>query len=114
LNGLSWQIAPHGLTYLYFYTVKTTVLTTKEIIKDKPGEGISIFYLTDFLLLFIYSHMRTLFGSFLHLALLPKLSPPPQFQAGPILPLSQILLKKRHKYNKEDKVFFLVELRIAI
>jgi hypothetical protein len=61
---------------LYFYTVKTTVLTTKEIIKDKPGEGISIFYLTDFLLLFIYSHMRTLFGSFLHLALLPKLSPP--------------------------------------
>jgi hypothetical protein len=35
---------------------------------------------------------------------------PSQFQAGPVLPLSLILLKKRHKDNKEDKV----ELRIAI
>jgi hypothetical protein len=43
------------------------------------------------------------------------LSPfPPHFQAEPILPLSLILLKKRHKHNKEDKVFLLVELRIAI
>jgi hypothetical protein len=39
---------------------------------------------------------------------------PPQFQAGPVLPLSLILLKKREKHNKEDKVFLLVELRIAI
>jgi hypothetical protein len=39
---------------------------------------------------------------------------PPQFQAGPVLPLSLILLKKRDKHNKEDKVFLLVELRIAI
>jgi hypothetical protein len=31
-----------------------------------------------------------------------------------ILFLSLILLKKRHKHNKEDKVFLLVELRIAI
>jgi hypothetical protein len=38
----------------------------------------------------------------------------PQFQAGPVLPLSIILLKKRDKHNKEDKVFLLVELRIAI
>jgi hypothetical protein len=30
---------------------------------------------------------------------------PPQFQAGPILPLSLILLKKRHKHNKEDNRF---------
>jgi hypothetical protein len=45
----------------------------------------------------------------------PPLSPlPPQFQAGPVLPLSLILLKKRHKPDKEDKVFLLVELRIAI
>jgi hypothetical protein len=36
------------------------------------------------------------------------------FQAGPVLPLSLILLKKRHKPNKEDKAFLLVELRIAI
>jgi hypothetical protein len=39
---------------------------------------------------------------------------PPHFQTEPVLPLSLILLKKRHKYNKEDKVFLLVELRIAI
>jgi hypothetical protein len=38
----------------------------------------------------------------------------PQFQAGPVLPFSLILLKKRHKHNKEDKVFLLGELRIAI
>jgi hypothetical protein len=38
----------------------------------------------------------------------------PQFQAGPVLPLSLVLLKKRDKPNKEDKVFLLVELRIAI
>jgi hypothetical protein len=38
----------------------------------------------------------------------------PQFQAGPVLPLSLILLKKRHKHDKEDKAFLLVELRIAI
>jgi hypothetical protein len=39
---------------------------------------------------------------------------PPQFQAGPVLPLSLVLLKKRDKPNQEDKEFLLVELRIAI
>jgi hypothetical protein len=32
----------------------------------------------------------------------------------PVLSLSLILLKKRQKPNKEDKVFLIVELRIAI
>jgi hypothetical protein len=42
------------------------------------------------------------------------LSPsPPQFQAGPVLPLSWILLNKGHMHNKKDKVFLVVELRIA-
>jgi hypothetical protein len=53
-----------------------------------------------------------LFGSFC-----PPPPPPPfppQFQAGPVLPLSLILLKKRDKHNKEEKVFLLDELRIAI
>jgi hypothetical protein len=47
---------------------------------------------------------------------LPPLSPPhpPRFQAETVLPLSLILLKKRHKHNKKDIVFLLVELRIAI
>jgi hypothetical protein len=38
----------------------------------------------------------------------------PQFQAGSVLPLSLVLLKKRDKPNKEDKAFLLVELRIAV
>jgi hypothetical protein len=58
-----------------------------------------------------------LFGSFLPPALL-SFPPSPhffsQFQAGPVLPLSLVLLKKRDKHNKEDKVFLLVELRVAI
>jgi hypothetical protein len=41
-------------------------------------------------------------------------SSPPQFQAGPVLPLWLILLKKRPRHNKKDKAFLLVELRIAI
>jgi hypothetical protein len=38
----------------------------------------------------------------------PSLSPsfPPQFQAGPVLPLSLVLLKKTDKPNKEDKAVF--------
>jgi hypothetical protein len=41
-------------------------------------------------------------------------SDPHHFQAEPVLPLSLTLLKKRHKYNKEEKSFLLVELRIAM
>jgi hypothetical protein len=75
-----------------------------------------------FLLLFISSHVHTLFGSFLYPVPPPwPFAPPtpfppfpPQFQAGPVLPLSLILLKKRHKHKKEDKAVLLVELRIAI
>jgi hypothetical protein len=42
------------------------------------------------------------------------LSPPPYFQAEPVLPSSPILLKRRHKHNKKDTAFLLVEIRIAI
>jgi hypothetical protein len=38
----------------------------------------------------------------------------PHFQAEPVLPFSTILLKSRHKNNKKDIVFLLVEIRIAI
>jgi hypothetical protein len=46
----------------------------------------------------------------------PTLSPisPHHFQAEPVLSLTLILLKRRHKHNKEDKAFLLAELRIAI
>jgi hypothetical protein len=56
-----------------------------------------------------------LFGLFLLPAPPPTLSLLPlQFQAGPVMPFLLVSLKKRDKHNKEDKVFFLVELRIAI
>jgi hypothetical protein len=62
---------------------------------------------------FFYSliHMCThCLGHFSH-----PLSPtPPHFQAESVLPLSLILLKRKHKHNKKDKAFLLVELRIAI
>jgi hypothetical protein len=66
-------------------------------------------------ILFIYLYVHTLFGSLLHPAPLnhPLGLYSPQFQAGPVLPLSLILLEKRHKHTKEDKAFLLVELRIA-
>jgi hypothetical protein len=51
--------------------------------------------------------VHTLFGSFLPCDPPPPPSPsfPPQFQAGPVLPLSLVLLKKRDKHNKEDSDF---------
>jgi hypothetical protein len=46
---------------------------------------------------------------------LPPFAPVPrEVQGGGVLPLSLVLLKKRHKHNKEDKVFLLVELRVTI
>jgi hypothetical protein len=44
----------------------------------------------------------------------PTLPSARYIQADPVLPVSLILLKERHKHNKEDKAFLLVEIRIAI
>jgi hypothetical protein len=54
-----------------------------------------------------------------HFSLLPPPPPsapppPPHFQAEPVLALFLILLKKRHKHNKEAKAVLLVELRLSI
>jgi hypothetical protein len=76
---------------------------------------------TVFIYLFIYLFFVHLFTcAYIVWVISPPCPPPPfppspsQFQAGPILPLWMILLKKRHKHNKKDKAFLLVELRIAI
>jgi hypothetical protein len=67
-----------------------------------------------YLFLFTYLHVHTL-GHFFTLPPSPTLPPSlPQFQAGPVLPLSLILLKKGHMHNMKDKTFLLVELRMAI
>jgi hypothetical protein len=70
-----------------------------------PSKAVVSLFLKKFL--FIYSHVHTLFGSFLPPTPLPKPLPPipPHFQAKPVLPISLILLKRRHKYNKENKAF---------
>jgi hypothetical protein len=39
---------------------------------------------------------------------------PPCFEAEPVLPLSLILFKRRHKQIRKAKCFLLLELRIAI
>jgi hypothetical protein len=44
----------------------------------------------------------------------PFFPPPPHFHAEHVLPLSLILLKRRHKDNKKGKAFLQVELRTAI
>jgi hypothetical protein len=59
---------------------------------------------SSFFFLFIYSHVHTLFGSFLPLAACPHCLPPTPscFQAESVLPLSLILLQRRHKPNKKN------------
>jgi hypothetical protein len=60
-----------------------------------------LIFLKCFLLLFIYSHVHTLLGHFFPLLLSLNFCPlRPQFQAGPVLPLSLVLLKKRVKPSK--------------
>jgi hypothetical protein len=59
-------------------------------------------YIVTFLL--IYSHVHTLFGSFLHPAPLPHTSPP-SGSGRSHTALVTILLKKRNKHNKKDKAF---------
>jgi hypothetical protein len=50
-------------------------------------------------LLFTYSHVHTLFGSFLPPVPAPTLSPaPPPFQAEPVLRFSPVPLKSRNKH----------------
>jgi hypothetical protein len=75
---------------------------------------------------FFFPHIFSYFYSFIHMcinclghcSLLPPPPPPTawpaSFQAEPVLPLSLILLKGRHKHNKKYKVFLIVEIRIAI
>jgi hypothetical protein len=66
---------------------------------------------------FNYSFIHRRIHCLSHFYSLPPTLPfplPLQFQAGPVLLSSLVLLKKRDKPNKEDKVFLLVELRIAI
>jgi hypothetical protein len=66
----------------------------------------------------IHSMFFKNFNSFIYMCIhcLGHFSPPfpPRFQAEPVLPLSLILLKRRHKHNKKDKAFLLVEVRITI
>jgi hypothetical protein len=68
-----------------------------------PFLGWGLVYIYLFIYSFIHMCIHCL-GNF------STLSPSPhQFQAGPVLPLSLILLKKRHKHKKEDKEFLLVK-----
>jgi hypothetical protein len=58
-----------------------------------------IFILFLYTFLFIYSYVHALFGPFLSPTSHPLSLPltPPRFQAESVLPLSLILLKRKHK-----------------
>jgi hypothetical protein len=64
----------------------------------------------SFLNSFFFFYVHTLFGSFLHPAPLPHPFLLPSSVSGrSCSALWLILLKKRHMYNKKDKVFLLVK-----
>jgi hypothetical protein len=72
---------------------------------------------SKFIYLFVFIHLFTY--AYIVWVISPPDPPqsaphPPGFQAEPVLPLSLILLKRRHKHKKKDKAFLLVELRVAI
>jgi hypothetical protein len=71
---------------------------------------------TLFLLFFIHLFTCAYTGLFSLSATPPPPSAPhpPHFQAESVLPLSLILLKRRHKHSKKDKAFLLLEIGIAI
>jgi hypothetical protein len=90
-------------------------------ISVKNVTGILKWIELTFLLLFIFIIINLLTCTYIVWVIAPPRSPPPpflpfppQFQTGPVLPLSLVFLKKRDKHNKEEKVFLLVKLRIAI
>jgi hypothetical protein len=98
--SLIWLISSIFSSF-YLNLFLTVVLTSLKILH-------SLFYRTyinhiqllNFLhFLFIYSYVHTFFGPFLSLTPTSSLSLhcPPHFQAESVLPLSLILLKRKHK-----------------
>jgi hypothetical protein len=71
-----------------------------------PHQQLWVFFLNYYSFIHICIHFL---GHFFPLPLSLTL-----FPSCSLLPLFLILLKRRHKHNKEDKVYFLVELRRAI
>jgi hypothetical protein len=99
--------------FVLYYVISTQVREPRCPIYIPGTEISTLFY---FILFYSFIHMCVYcLGHFSPLLPSLTLSPPsPHFQAEPVLPLSLILWKRRHKHNKEDKAFLLVELRIAI
>jgi hypothetical protein len=65
--------------------------------------------------IFYYSFIHMCIHCLVHFSpVAPPLPSLPSLAAEPVLPLSLILLKRRHEHNKEDIAFLLVELRTAI
>jgi hypothetical protein len=108
--------APSGVSHITHVVVRST----QEIMIFKHS---FFFFLYTFILFYLKKIFLILLFTCAYIIWVvsppcppPPCSPPfhPQFQAGPVLPLSLVLLKKRDKPSKEDKAFLLLELRITI
>jgi hypothetical protein len=85
---------------LYIYSFPIPLI--EKIIFPSMCSFISIFYSFIHMCIHYLSHFYPLTPP----RTLPFPFTPPRFQAEPVLPLSLILLKRIHKYNKEDRAFF--------
>jgi hypothetical protein len=106
----NWSLGRALFSFLFTYIS----IFTDYICKDR-GSSLLLFALLLVHLFILFSIIHLFTCTYIVWVISPPCSSPlPQFQAGPVLPLLLILLKKRHKPKKEDKAFLLVELRIAI
>jgi hypothetical protein len=115
LNSVSHKVLRHGQNVDKFFANEMLMVSSsiynRVLIPLKPHEHHLFFFFFNFYL-FIYLMIHLFTCTYIVWVTSPPC--PPHFQTEPVLPLSLIVLKKRHKHNKEDKVFLLVELRIAI
>jgi hypothetical protein len=82
------------------------------VTKRVRGLGSSPTQVAVWLLFFYYSFIYVCIHCLGHFS--PSPLSPHHFQAEPVLLLSLILFKRRHKHNKKDKAFLVLELRVAI
>jgi hypothetical protein len=75
--------------------------------KDQKQEDLFLFLHFEVFLIHLFT------CAYIVWAISPPSPYPPHFQIEPVLPLSLILLKRRHRHNPKHKALLLVEIRVA-